>query len=278
MANKIKIKAKTPLFDLKLKEVFKYKDLIWLFFKRNYSTRYKQTILGPAWLIISPLLTIFCYTILFGKMAGLSTDGIPQPLFYLSGTIFWSFFTDCFNSTCNTFTANSGILGKVYFPRLVIPISNLITSFFDFLIRLCLIFIFILYYFCNGIELFLTWKIIFILLYLLQVGLLAMSVGIIISAITIKYKDLQILVGFGMQLWMYATPIIYTTSFVPEKYKFFFMLNPVTPATLMFKNSFFGTEILPFKYFSFSCIITLFLFFAGIIIFNQAEKNFMDTV
>ena len=278
MADKIKIKAKTPLFDLKLKELFKYKDLIWLFFKRNYSTRYKQTILGPAWLIISPLFTIFCYTILFGKMAGLSTDGIPQPLFYLSGTIFWSFFTDSFNSTCNTFTANAGILGKVYFPRLVIPISIIITSFFDFIIRLCLMSIFILYYFWNGMGLFITCKIIFIPFYLLQIGILAMGVGIIISSITTKYKDLQILVGFGMQLWMYATPIIYSTSFVPEKWKGLFLLNPVTPATLMFKNAFFGTDFFSLKYFGFSCIITFIVFCLGIIIFNQVEKTFMDTL
>lgn len=276
--SRIIIKAKTPLFDLKLDELVEYKDLIWLFFKRNYSIRYKQTILGPAWLVISPLFTIFAYTILFGRLAGLSTDGIPQPLFYLSGTIFWNFFSECFSGTANTFTGNAGIFGKVYFPRLTIPVSNLLTCLADFIIRFIMLLIFIAYYALNNYGVFISWKIIMLPLLILQEALLAMSVGIIVSSVTTKYRDLQVLVGFGLQLWMYATPVIYSTSIVPDSWKEIFLLNPVTPSLLLFKNALFCTESFDFKYAIYASCTTLILLFAGIVIFNRVEKTFMDTV
>lgn len=274
----IEIEARTRFFDLHLKELLQYRDLIWIFFKKNYSTRYKQTILGPAWLIISPLFTIITYTIIFGGIAGLSTDEIPQPLFYLAGNIFWCLFSDCLNGTANTFAGNAEIFGKVYFPRLVIPISNVLTSCADFGIRLLLMMIFVFYYFAKDYPLFLSTKIWILPLLMLQVCLLGMGLGILISALTIKYRDLQVFVEFGMQIWMYATPVIYSTSMVPGRFRALFMLNPVTPAVLIFKNIFFNTDSFAYQFWGISWIVTGIILFAGIVIFNQVEKNFVDTV
>lgn len=278
MSEKVIISSETALFDLRLGELLKYRDLIWIFFKRNYSTRYKQTILGPTWLVISPLLTIFCYTIVFGHLAGLSTDGIPRPLFYLAGNIFWEFFSDCFNSNANTFTGNAGIFGKVYFPRMVVPLSNAITSFFDFVIRFILLFVFIAFYHLRGNVFFMTYRILLLPILLLQIALLGIGVGIIVSSVTTKYRDLQILVGVGMRIWMYGTPVVYSTTIVPEHFKELFMLNPVTPAMLIFKNALFSTDLPDLRYFILSCSLTIFLFFVGVIIFNKVERTFMDTV
>ena len=274
----IVIKAKTNLLDIHLSELIQYRDLIWIFFKRNYATRYKQTILGPAWLIISPLFTMVIYTIVFGGIAGLSTDQIPQPLFYLAGNIFWGLFSDCLHGTASTFTGNVGILGKVYFPRLVIPISNIITSCADFVIKLGLMAVFIGFYFLHGDGLFFSGKIIFLPVLMLQVCLIGMGIGILVSALTTKYRDLQVLVGFGMQIWMYATPVIYSRTMVPERFHMIFMCNPITPAILMFKNIFFSTDADAVKYWGISWGITLIILLAGIIVFNQAEKSFMDTI
>ncbi len=272
------IESKTRIWDLQLKELVRYRDLIWIFFKRNYATRYKQMILGPAWLIISPLFTIITYTIVFGGIAGLSTDNIPQPLFYLAGNIFWCLFTDCLNGAANTFTGNAGIFGKVYFPRLTAPLSNMLTSCVDFGIRLALMLIFILGYALTGDILYMSWKVVLVPLVMLQVCLLGVGIGILISALTTKYRDLQVLVGFGMQIWMYATPVIYSTSLVPDQYKHLFMLNPVTPAVLIFKNVFFGTDAEAYRYWGMSWGITAIILLIGIIVFNQVEKIFMDTV
>lgn len=274
----IVIKSKTNLLDLHLGELVQYRDLIWLLFKRNYATRYKQTILGPAWLIIHPLFTVLTYTIVFGGIAGLSTDGIPQPLFYLAGNIFWCLFAESLNGTASTFTGNAGIFGKVYFPRLVTPISNILTCCADFFIRFALMLVFIVYYFLKGYDFFFSAKIVILPLLMLQVCLLGMGIGILISALTTKYRDLQVLVGFGMQIWMYATPVIYSTSMLPDRFRSLFMLNPITPSVLLFKNIFFGTDFYAFHYWGISWIITLLFFAIGVIVFNQAEKSFMDTV
>lgn len=274
----IVIKAKTNPLDIHLGEVIQYRDLIWLFFKRNYATRYKQTILGPAWLIISPLFTMIIYTIVFGGIAGLSTDRIPQPLFYLAGNIFWGLFSDCVNGTASTFAGNAGIFGKVYFPRLVTPISNIITGCADFIIRLGLMALFIIYYFFHGDALFISGRLLLLPLLMLQICLLGMGIGILVSALTTKYRDLQVLVGFGMQIWMYATPVIYSMTMIPRWFREIYMWNPVTPAILIFKNIFFGTDGEVMKYWGISWGTTIFILICGIIVFNQAEKNFMDTI
>lgn len=274
----IVIKAKTNLLDIHLGELIQYRDLIWIFFKRNYSTRYKQTILGPAWLIISPLFTMVMYTIVFGGIAGLSTDRIPPPLFYLAGNIFWGLFSDCLYGTASTFTGYAGIFGKIYFPRLVVPISNIITCCADFVIKLGLMAVFIAFYFFHGDGHFFSGKIVLLPLLMLQVCMMGAGVGILVSALTTKYRDLQVLVGFGMQIWMYATPVIYSRTMIPERFQKIFMCNPVTPAILLFKNIFFGTDADAVRYWGISWGITLVILLVGVIVFNQAEKSFMDTV
>lgn len=272
------IKSKTKLLDLKLNEIWQYKNLIWLFVKRNYSTRYKQMILGPAWLIISPLFTIFTYTVVFGGIAGLSTDGVPRPLFYLAGSILWGFFSNGLISNSNTFIANAGLFGKIYFPRMVVPLSMVLTLVFDFLIQFALMLLLLLFYAVTGTGIAWNWTVLFLPLYLLQLGLLSMGAGIIVSSLTTKYRDLNVLVGFGMQIWMYASPVVYSLTLIPEKFQSWFMLNPVTPVLLAFKYSFLGIGGIPYGYWGISWIVTLVILFGGIILFNQIEKNFMDTV
>lgn len=274
----IVIKSKTRLFDLKLNEIYQYKNLIWIFVKRNYSTRYKQMILGPAWLIISPLFTILTYTIVFGGIAGLSTDGVPKPLFYLSGNIMWGFFANGVFSNSNTFTGNAGLFGKIYFPRMVVPISTMLTLLFDFLIQFSLMVLLMLFYIIRGVKFSYNWTIIYLPLYLLQLGLLAMGIGIIVSSLTTKYRDLGVLVNFGVQIWMYASPVIYSITLVPQKFQLLFMLNPVTPVLLAFKYSFFGIGEISYGFLGISWLMTLIIVIIGMIIFNQVEKNFMDTV
>lgn len=272
------IMAKTRLLDVNIKELIQYRDLILIFVKRNYSTRYKQTILGPLWLLISPLFTIITYSIVFGGIAGLSTDGIPKPLFYLAGNVIWSFFASSVTNTANTFTGNAGLFGKIYFPRLVSPISTVLTSLLDFCIQMLLMLVLMLFYTLHGEKIFITRTILLLPLVLLQLGMLGLGVGIIISSITTKYRDLCVLVGFGMQIWMYASPVIYSLTLVPDKFRNLFMLNPVTSAIIIFKNSFLGLDYLPIKSWGISWIITIVVLFFGVIIFNKVEKTFMDTV
>lgn len=273
------IKSKYKWYHLNLKEVFRYRDLIWMFVKRNYSTRFKQTILGPAWLIISPLFTIITYTLVFGGIAGLSTDGVPKPIFYLTGNIMWTFFANNINVNANTFISNANIFGKVYFPRLVTPISSIITNFFDFLIQFGLLMVFMVYYLLRGdMSLQLGSELLYIPLVLLQVALLGMGLGIIISSLTTRYRDLRILIGFGLQIWMYGSPVIYSVTLVPDKLKNIFYLNPMTPIILIFKRALLGIGEIPYGYWSISWLVTIAAVAIGIIIFNQVEKTFMDTI
>lgn len=272
------IKAKTGLFDLKLNELFKYRDLILLFVKRNYATRYKQTILGSAWLIINPICTVIMNTIVFGAIAGLSTDGVPMPVFYLAGNILWAFFAGCLNDAANTFTGNAGLFGKIYFPRMVTPISSAITQVGDFFIKFALFVIMSGIYMAFGYRVPITPSLLLIPVVLLQVGLLGMGLGIIISSFTTKYRDLQVLVGFGMAIWMYLTPIVYSVSEIPEKYLSLYLLNPVTPATMIFKHAVMGVGYIPWTYWAISWGVTAVVVVLGLMIFNRVEKTFMDTV
>ena len=276
--DEIIIEGKQKWFDLKLKEFWEYRDLVLLFVKRNYSTRYKQTILGPAWLLISPLFTVLSYTIVFGGIAGLSTDGIPKPIFYLAGNILWTFFSSSVSTTSNTFLANAGIFGKIYFPRLISPVSTVLTNLLDFFIQFIMLILLMLLYYVNGISFSINLAIIFTPFLLLELGLLGMGLGILISSLTTKYRDLTVLVGFGLNLWMYASPVIYSSSLVPEKYQGLFMLNPVTPIILTFKYAFFGIGSIPYTYFGISLGVTLFVTLLGIIVFNKVERTFLDTV
>lgn len=273
------INAKGKLLDFKLKEIFKYRDLIWLFVKRNYSTRYKQTILGSAWLIINPLCTVIMNTIVFGAIAGLSTDGLPKPLFYLAGNIVWTLFSSCLGDSASTFTSNAGLFGKIYFPRLCTPIANSITQIGDFFIKFILLVVISLIYMAIG-EFNIDFRLEMLLLpiVLIQLAFMGIGCGIIISSFTTKYRDLQVLVGFGLTIWMYLSPIVYSLNEIPDKYINIYLLNPVSPAILIFKRAFLGSGCIPWDYWGYSIIFTSVVLTIGVIIFNRVERTFVDTV
>lgn len=272
------IKSKTGWFDINLQELWHYRDLIFLFVKRNYSTRYKQTILGPMWLILNPLITVLLFNVVFGNIAGLSTDGSPQFAFYLCSNAIWSYFATCITSTSNTFTENAAIMGKVYYPRLVMPISAVITGFLDLLIQLGMLTIVIIYFAAVGKPLNISGMICISPIVILQVALLGLGCGIIIAACTTKYRDLTVLVSFGVQLWMYASPVVYTTTTIPDKFRGIYMLNPMAPIISCWRYAVLGTGEFPLGYWGVSWIVTLVILALGVVLFSHIEKTFMDTV
>ena len=272
------IKAKTGWFDINLRELYQYRDLVWLFFKRNYSTRYKQTILGPMWLIFNPLITVSLYALIFGRLAGLSANGVPQFLFYLCSNALWAFFATCLTETSNTFTANAAIMGKVYFPRLVMPMSSVLTGMLDLLIQLAMLVLAMVGYCVVGYDFKIGLSILLVPVLILQVGLLGLGCGIIIASLTTKYRDLVILVGFGVQLWMYATPVVYTTGIIPQKYLGFYMLNPMASIIECFRSVVLRIPTDAWQYWGISWIVTFVVLFIGVILFSKIEKTFMDTV
>ncbi len=272
------IKSKNGWFDIDLKELFHYRDLVWLFVKRTYTTMYKQTILGPMWLVLNPLLTVSLYALVFGRVAHLSTDGAPQFAFYLCSNAIWAFFATCITDTSKTFTANTAIMGKVYFPRLVMPISAVITAMMTMLIQLGILVFVIVYYILNGIEIHLTPAFILIPVLILQISFLGLGCGIIVAALTTKYRDLVILVSFGVQLWMYASPIVYSVSQIPDKYLGIYMLNPIAPIVTMWRHAILGTPNVDAVYWGMSWIVTFITLSIGVILFSRVEKTFMDTV
>lgn len=272
------IKSQTGWFDVDFKEVYQYRDLIWLFFKRNYTTRYKQTILGPLWLILNPLMSVTLYAIVFGNLAGMSTNGAPQFVFYLCSNALWSFFATSLNDTSKTFTANASIMGKVYFPRLVMPISAVLTGCLTFLIQMVMLIIIMVGYGIGGFHFDVDMTLFLTPLLLLQVAMLGLGFGIIIAALTTKYRDLVILVEFGIQLWMYATPVVYTAELIPEKYKLLYMLNPMSPIMECWRHAVLGTGEFNWEYWGISWIVTAAVMLVGVVLFNHVEKTFMDTV
>ena len=276
--NEIVIKAKTSLFNINIKELWDYRDLVILFVKRNYSTRYKQTILGPLWLFLNPLISTLLYIVIFTRVAQLPTDGIDALDFYLSGSIVWGLFAACLNQTSNTFLANAGIMGKVYFPRLVMPLSTALTALLDFLIQLILLVGIIIVQAIRGVVYAPNELLVFVPLLALQLMLLGMGVGIIVSSLTTKYRDLNILVSFGVRLWMYLCPVVYSISLIPEQYRNLYYLNPITPSLLIFRYAVYGQGEAPLFMWGVGWIITFVVVFIGIIIFNKVEKTFMDTV
>lgn len=272
------IEPQNRLLDIKLKEVWKYRDLIWLFVQRDFKTRYKQTILGPLWFIIQPLFTTVIYTFVFGNLAGLSTDGLPQFLFYMSGNVPWLYFSTCLTSTSSTFTGNAGIFGKVYFPRLTTPIATVITSMINFIIQFAMFIFFEVYFLIKGADIQITYVAVLTPVLIFQLALLGMGFGIIISSLTTKYRDLQVLVGFGVSLWMYATPVVYAVSSLSPKAYAILMLNPVAPIIEMMRYGWLGAGTVSYLYWGISWITTIVVVILGIIIFNKVEKTFMDTV
>ena len=279
------IKPRNKLFEVNLKEVWAYRDLLTLFVKRDIITQYKKTILGPLWWLIQPALTVIMYMVVFGGIAGIPTDGIPQPLFYLAGVCMWQYFADCLNKTSNTFVSNANIFGKVYFPRLIMPISNTVSNLVRFGIQFGLFVIVYLFYVIGGTVACPNWYMLLFPLLVLMMAGLALGFGIIISSMTTKYRDLQILFTFFVQLWMYATPIVYPLSQVKGKVVAGFDLynvmciNPVTPVIETFKHAALGAgEFIGWGWLAYSFGFMVLVLALGILIFNKVQKSFMDTV
>jgi len=272
------ISARQPLFSLNLREFWQYRELVWLFARRSFMVSFMQTILGPLWLFISPLLTSFTYVILFGNIAKLSTGGVPQLLFYLSGHAVWAFFSGCVTLIASTFLSNANLFGKVYFPRLVMPVSSVLSRLILYLIQMLLVLGLLFWYALKGMVAP-VWRLWIVLpLLLLQLGLLGLGVGIIISSLTTKYRDLHVLVDFGMTLWMYATPVVYPLSVVDGPLRRLLLLNPVTPVMELYRKILLGVGQTDARWLVCSWVFTLLVAFGGILIFNRVQRTFMDTV
>ncbi len=280
------IKPKNRLLEVNIGELWKYKDLIALFIKRNIITQYKQTLLGPLWFIVQPALTVIMYMIVFGGIAGIPTDGVPRPLFYLAGTCMWNYFSECLTKTSNTFVDNAGIFGKVYFPRLAVPVANVVSNLLRFGIQLGLfLVVYAIYAIIGDMEAHFNWyALLFPVLVVMMAGL-ALGFGIVISSMTTKYRDLQVLFSFVVSLWMYATPIVYPLSQTKSLFwkgipvHKLMCLNPVTPVIETFKYGCLGAgEFVGWRWLIYSFVFMVALLVVGVVVFNKVQKSFMDTV
>ena len=273
----VEIRPHSGWFDLNVQEIWRYRDLLLLFVRRNIVTHYKQTILGPLWYVIQPLMTTLMFTLVFGKIARISTDGIPQLVFYLLGITVWGYFAECLTKTSSTFVANQNIFGKVYFPRITVPGSIVLSSLLKFSIQLGIFFCLWGYYLYhqaiqpNTVALLLPFVI-------LTMGLLSLGFGMLFSSMTTKYRDLQFLLTFGIQLWMYATPVIYPLSTIPDKYVGYIKLNPMTSLVESMRYGFLGQGSFDWGDLGYSLSFAIGIFFLGLIVFSRVEKSFMDTV
>lgn len=279
------IKPRTGLFEVNLKEIWDYRDLLTLFVKRTITVQYKQTILGPLWWLIQPALTVLMYMVVFGGIAGIPTDGVPQPLFYLGGICMWQYFSSCLTGTSNTFVTNSGIFGKVYFPRLIMPLSTVISNLVRFGIQLGLFIIVYVYYAILGQAPIPNWYLLLAPVLVVMMAGLALGFGIVISSMTTKYRDLQVLFSFVVQLWMYGTPIVYPLSQVAGKTVLgmdlttIMCFNPVTPVIETFKyGALSAGEFIGWGWLAYSFIFMIVVLAFGVLIFNKVQKSFMDTV
>lgn len=272
------IRPQRGWFDIDWVELFRYRDLVFLFVRRNFVSLYKQTILGPLWFLLQPLFSTIVFTVVFGNIAQISTDGLPRMLFYMAGVVTWNYFSGCLQQTSNTFIANAGIFGKVYFPRLTVPLSLVITSLLQFLIQFGLFLAFLGYFYLRGASLRPNAWLLFTPVLLAQMAALGLGVGIIVSSLTTRYRDLSFLIGFGVQLWMYATPVVYPLSAVPVRWQWLLALNPMTAIVETFRHGFLGGGTLRPAFLGLSAGITLLLLFVGLLLFGRAEKTFMDTV
>jgi lipopolysaccharide transport system permease protein len=273
------LRPKSGWFDLHLKDLWRYRDLIALFVRRDFVAVYKQTILGPFWFLLQPLFSTIVFTVIFGKIARIPTDGLPPVVFYLGGIVTWNYFATCLSKTSDTFVANAGLFGKVYFPRLVVPVSIVITNLITFSIQFCLFLLFVIYFYVSGGSgikpnswIFLTPLLLF------EMAALGLGAGILVSSLTTKYRDLTYVVGFGVQLWMYATPVVYPMSQIPERWQWLFALNPMAAPVEAFRFAFLGTGSIQSWHFIVSVSVTAVILIAGIILFSRVEKTFMDTV
>lgn len=274
------IKPKNKLLSIDFKEIWQYRDLMLLFVKRNIITQYKQTILGPLWYFIQPIMTTVMYMVVFGGIAKISTDGLPQPLFYLAGISFWQYFADCLNKTSNTFVSNASIFGKVYFPRLVTPLSDVISNLVRFAIQFVLFLIVYAYYaIFTDVQIHTNWYILLLPLLIVMLAGLALGFGILFSSMTTKYRDLQLLLSFFVSLWMYATPVIYPLSTITnDTLKIVMQLNPLTGIVEFFKYGMLGVGCHDWWMLGYSFIFMVVLLALGIVVFNKVQRSFMDTV
>jgi len=272
------IEPRTNLLDLGLKDVWRYRDLVMLFVRRDFVSTYKQTILGPIWFFIQPLLTTITFIVIFGNVAQLSTDGLPMLAFYLAGVTIWNYFAQTLTATSSVFTANAAIFGKVYFPRLTMPLSIVISNLIRFGIQFGLFLMAWLYYLIIGSSIQPNLYILLTPVLIIQMGLLSLGLGMIFSALTTKYRDLAMLLTFGVQLLMYATPVIYPLSSIPEKYKWLILANPMSSIVETFRYGFLGSGTFSWAYLGYSLVVTVVILVIGIITFNKVQKSFTDTV
>lgn len=274
----MEIRSRSGWFDINVSELWQYRDLIMLFVQRDFIAYYKQTVLGPLWFLLQPLFTTVVFTLIFSSIAHIPTDGLPPFLFYLSGTIAWTYFATCMTRTSNTFMANAGIFGKVYFPRLVVPIAIVISNLLSFAIQFGLFLIFLLWFYLNGSTIQPNVWILLTPLLLVQMAALGLGFGILISSLTTKYRDLALAFGFGVQLWMYATPVVYPLSQIPAQWQWLFALNPMTAIIETFRYAFLGSGAIQPWMLGVSLGMTILVVILGIVLFSRVEKNFMDII
>jgi lipopolysaccharide transport system permease protein len=272
------IKPAKGLVRLNLKDLWRYRDLIKMFIIRDFTTFYKQSILGPLWFVIQPVLTSLMFTFIFGKVAKISTDGIPPMLFYMAGVVNWSYFSECLTKTSETFITNASMFGKVYFPRLAVPVSTVLTNMIRYMIQYSIFICIYSIFMFKGYKIIPNWLVLLTPVLLLYLAFMSMGFGIWISSLTTKYRDLKYALPFFVQLWMYATPVVYPLSLMPGKFKTLLILNPVVPVIEIFRKAYFGTGTVSISHVYISIGITVFILFSGIIVFNRIEKTFMDTV
>lgn len=275
----VHIKSNYKWYEFNIKELLEYKDLLFMFVKDSLVSSYKQTILGPLWLIINPLITTVLYTLVFGNIAKLSTDGIPEFIFYLAGNAIWSYFQICVSRNANTFIENSSVMGKVYFPRLIMPISAVITALVNLLVQVIILFISMVVFSLMGVEFNISMSILLVPVLIIQTAMFGLGCGIIVSSTTTVFRDLVSVVNLFMQLWMYASPVVYPISEInnPILYKIY-MLNPMAPIITAWRSVIFGLENIPYFYWGISIVVTIIVLIIGVTLFNKVEKSFMDTI
>ncbi len=274
----LEIKPQSSLFNLHLKDVWNYRDLLWLLVRRDFVSFYKQTVFGPLWFFIQPIFTTIIFTVIFSRLAKISTEEAPPALFYLAGTVSWSYFSECLAKTSGVLRDNSAIFGKVYFPRLIMPLSIVISNLVKFGVQFLLFILMLSWYAFDGKNVHPNIYLLLFPVILVLMAMLGLGIGLIVTAATVKYRDLAFLVGFGVQLLMYATPVIYPLSIVPEKYKSIIALNPVAGLIETFRYGFIGTGEFYTGAFIYSVVASIVFFVVGLMVFNKVEKNFVDTV
>ena len=272
------IRPRRRWFDIDLRGIWTYRDLLKMYIHRNYVTTYKQTVLGPLWFVIQPVISIVIYMFIFGGLAGISTEGVPQPLFYMAGILMWNYFTECFNASNNVLAKNAEVFGKVYFPRLIIPVAGAVSSLGKLGVQFIMFLVIYLWCISFNSDLSVNWTLLLMPVYFLMIALMGLSLGLLISSFTYKYRDLQMLITYFLQLTMYATPVVYPLEAIPENYRFLVSLNPLTSVFEAFKYGWFNVGTFDWQGLIYSGVWIVVLILASLLIFNRVEQNFMDTV